>query len=108
MLAEPNSEVRTGVIAKVGFARMLGKLPHQIISTAPGGERLIQFDLNGQPVRGLHCVWKEGDGRHETVVSAWWRREQFGEDCPDNIDNAEQVRRWTLRWDKNVTIVAES
>ena len=108
VLQESNAEVRTAIIAKIGFARMLGKLPHKLISTAPGGEELIEFNINNAPVRGLHCIWEEGDGRHETVIPVWWREEQFGNDCPDNINDAEQVRRWTLGWPHDARVVAES
>ena len=109
VLNEKNAEVRTAVIAKMGFARLLGKLPHRTISWSPHGEELIEFDLNGSPVRGLHCKWEEAGGLHETVIPVWWRREQFGADCPDNIDDAEQVRLWTFGLKPNqIKIVAES
>ncbi len=115
VLKEPNAQVRMAVISKVGFARMLGKLPHKKISEAPNrrgvqrNDELIEFDLGGNNlVRGLHVWWKEKSGEEkETVIPVWRIKDQFGPDCPDNIDDVEQVRRWMMRLPRNAEIVEE-
>src|SRR5439155_4357508 len=77
-----------------------------------GSSDVLTWPRSGGPEqhfsRGIHCKWEEKDGLHETVIPVWWRREQFGAECPDNIGDCEQVRRWTLGWGKDVQIVRES
>jgi hypothetical protein len=36
------------------------------------------------------------------------RAKQFGDDCPENVNNCEQVRRWTLGWPKEAMSMAKS
>ena len=76
-----------------------------------GSSDVLTWPRSGGPEqhfsRGIHCKWEEKDGLHETVIPVWWRREQFGAECPDNIGDCEQVRRWTLGWGKDVQIVRE-
>ena len=115
ILKEPNAQVRMAVISKIGFARMLGKLPHKVISSSRNtrgvnrDDALIEFALgNNLITRGLHVWWKEKSGEEkETVIPVWRTKEQFGADCPDNIDDCEQVRRWAMRLPGNVEIVTE-
>ena len=115
ILKEPNAQVRMAVISKVGFARILGKMPHKVISTNPNmrglerSDELIEFNLgDGNTVRGLHVLWREKSGEEkENVIPVWRTREQFGEDCPDNINDCEQVRRWVMRLPKDAEIVEE-
>jgi hypothetical protein len=33
---------------------------------------------------------------------------QFGEDYPENVNDCEQVRRWTLGWPKEALAVVET
>jgi hypothetical protein len=47
-------------------------------------------------------------GAKETMLSVLRRAAQFGEDCPDNINDCEQVRRWTLGWAREAIAVAET
>jgi hypothetical protein len=47
-------------------------------------------------------------GKKETVLPVPRTKEQFGYDYPDNINDCEQVRRWTLSWPKDVAVVAET
>ena len=63
---------------------------------------LLEFDLgNGVVIRGLKVCW---DDKHErgkqTIIPVPRTREQYAsvdaDAIPDNIDDAEQVRRWTL------------
>ena len=108
LLKEPNAQVRMAIIGKVGFYRLIRHLKTEEISRSPTGNKLITIDLGGQTIRALHLTWEERDGLHETVLPVPSRRDQFGADCPNNIDDFEQVRRWTLGWDMNVNIMAES
>jgi len=48
-------------------------------------------------------LWRKGD-----CDTSPRTRRQFGQDCPDNINDCEQVRRWTLGWPKDVEILAET
>ncbi len=108
VLKEQNAQVRMAVINKIGFARMLGKLPHKVVSEQVGNS-LIEFDLNGQPIRALHLRWAvKGGEAEETVLPVWRTKEEFGQDGPDDPDDFEQVRRWTLGVGKNDTIIFES
>ena len=108
VLKEQNAQVRMAVINKIGFARMLGKLPHKVVSEQVGNS-LIEFDLNGQPIRALHLRWAvKGGEAEETVLPVWRTKEEFGQYGPDDPDDFEQVRRWTLGVGKNDTIIFES
>ena len=115
VLKESNAQIRMAVISKIGFAQMLGKLPHKIISRAVNprlrerNNELIEFALgNGMQVRGLHLFWKENSGEEkETVIPVWRTKEQFGEDTPDDINDCEAVRRWVMGLPKEAVIVEE-
>jgi hypothetical protein len=36
------------------------------------------------------------------------RRSYFGDDVPEDIDDCEQVRHWTLGWPKEALAIAET
>ena len=115
ILTEQNAQVRMAVISRVGFARLMGKIPHKVISTSPNRrgltekkDELLEFDLGNLLVRGLHLAWREKSGEDkETVIPVWRTKEQFGPNCPDNINDCEQVRRWVMGLNKNAEIVTE-
>jgi hypothetical protein len=59
---------------------------------------LIEFRIKGvQFLRALHIRWQDKTGQKETVIPVPSRRSEFGPDCPEDIDNCEQVRRWDGR-----------
>jgi len=69
---------------------------------------LIEFDLgNSLTVRALHLNWIDRFSRKETVLPVPRTREQFGNDCPANINDCESVRLWTLGLDKGGEILEE-
>ncbi|HEV8724457.1 MAG TPA: hypothetical protein VGW77_27885 [Candidatus Binatia bacterium] len=108
VLQERNAEVRLALISKVGFSRLLGTVRHWTISEAHGNS-LIEFRIKGiQFLRALHVSWQDKTGQKETVLPVPSRRSEFGADCPDDIDDCEQVRRWTLGWPKEAMAVAET
>jgi hypothetical protein len=108
VLAERNAEARMAIISKIGFVKLLTSARHWTISEA-NGNRLIEFRVKGtQLVRALHLKWRDKTGDKETVLPVPNRRSYFGADCPDDIDDCEQVRRWTLGWPKEALAVAET
>jgi hypothetical protein len=107
VLRERNAEIRAVVISKIGFQRLFRKLKYRLISKA-NGNSLIEFRVRDLTVRGLHLVWVDKHGKKETVLPVPRTKEQFGYDYPDNINDCEQVRRWTLSWPKDVAVVAET
>lgn len=112
VLGERNAEVRLAVISRVGFRRLLDTQRYWVISSA-GGNSLIEFRLgtterNTQFVRALHLNWQDKTGQKETLIWVPRERTEFGDDCPDDIDDCEQVRRWTLGWPKEAIAVAET
>jgi hypothetical protein len=108
VLQEPNAEVRLALINKVGFSRLVGTVRHWTISEAQGNS-LIEFRIKGvQFVRALHVRWQDKTGQKETVIPVPTRKSEFGLDCPEDIDDCEQVRRWTLGWPKEAIAVAET
>jgi hypothetical protein len=107
LLRERNAEIRAAVISKIGFQRLIRKLKYKLISKA-NGNSLIEFHLRDVRVRALHLVWVDKNSKKETVLPVPRTKEQFGYDYPDNINDCEQVRRWTLGWPKDVTVVAET
>ncbi|MGH7844511.1 MAG: DUF6745 domain-containing protein [Candidatus Binatia bacterium] len=108
VVEERNAEVRLTLINKIGFSRLLGTVRHWTISEA-NGNRLLEFRVKGtQLVRGLHVKWRDKTGEKETIIPVPSRRSYFGEDCPADIDDCEQVRRWTLGWPKDALAVAET
>jgi len=107
VLRERNAEIRAAVISKIGFQRLFRKLKYRLISKA-NGNSLIEFRVRDLTVRALHLVWVDKHGKKETVLPVPRTKEQFGYDYPDNINDCEQVRRWTLSWPKDVAVVAET
>jgi len=108
VLEERNAEVRLALISKIGFTRLLGTVRHWTISEA-NGNRLVEFRVKGtQLVRGLHVKWRDKTGEKEMIIPVPHRRSYFGNDVPDDIDDCEQVRRWTLGWPKEAMAVAET
>jgi hypothetical protein len=108
VLEERNAQVRMALLNKIGFTRLLGTARHWTISEA-NGNRLIEFRVKGtQFLRCLHLRWRDKVGEKETVIPVPSRRSYFGNDCPADIDDCEQVRRWTLGWPKEALAIAET
>lgn len=108
VLQERNSEVRLALITKVGFSKLLGTVRHWTISEA-NGNSLLEFRIKGvQFLRALHVKWQDKTGQKETVLPVPSRKSEFGPDCPEDIDDCEQVRRWTLGWPREALAVAET
>lgn len=76
----------------------IGRRPREESSRGPGPER----------IRLLHVTWQDKTGSKETAIPVPRTMRQFGRDCPDDINDCEQVRRWTLGWPKDVEILAET
>lgn len=74
------------------------------------GNSLIELKLGQRRdfVRFLHITWQDKTGSKETVIPVPRTKRQFGRDCPEDINDCEQVRRWTLGWPKDVEILAET
>lgn len=107
-LKETNSSVRMAVIQKVGFLRLKSQIPNKLISKTDSAD-LLEFKLGGLNVRGLHVKWKDKFNTSlETIIPVPNSKEKFGEDCPDDINDAEQVRRWTLLTGKQDEFVVET
>lgn len=111
LLKERNSDIRTAVLHKIGFARLLAHAKYKVISRANGNE-LIDLQL-GLPrwntqLRVLRLRWKDKTGEKETLLQVPQYVRDFGSDCPDNIRDCEQVRRWTLGWPKEALAIAET
>lgn len=99
------------VIKKIGFARLLATTRNRIVSEVEGNS-LIEFKLgigegHNQYLRALRLKWQDKTGAKETMPVPRLAR-QFGEDCPENVNDCEQVRRWTLGWPKEAMAVAET
>jgi hypothetical protein len=126
ILAEPNAEIRTALIAKYGFDRLLRNVRHRTISKRKGNS-LVEFTIHRKEtesesgetetrrrerplrLRALHLTWRDKTGRKETVLPVPRMVTQFGRnDRPRNINDCEQVRRWTLGWPKEAIAVAET
>jgi hypothetical protein len=112
ILKEPNAEVRGVALRKFGLERLLSTAKHRIVSEA-GGNSLIEFKLRVGPsyneyLRALRLKWQDKTGDKETMLPVPRLARQFGEDCPENINDCEQVRRWTLGWPKEALAVAET
>ena len=52
----------------------------------------------------LSLPWQDKTGEKETMLPVPRLARQFGEDCPDNVNDCEQVRRWTLGWPKEALV----
>jgi hypothetical protein len=112
ILRELNSEVRGVVLRKFGLSRLLSTAKHRIVSEA-GGNSLIEFKLkigehNNEYLRALRVRWQDKTGDKETLLTVPRLARQFGDDCPPDINDCEQVRRWTLGWPKEALAVAET
>lgn len=108
VLEQRNAEVRLTLISKIGFQQLFGAVRHWTISEA-NGNALLEFRVKGtQLVRVLRLKWRDKTGDKETIIPVPSRRSYFGDDCPDDIDDCEQVRRWTLGWPKEAMVMAES
>lgn len=112
VIQEKNSDVRSAVLHKIGFERLLTRTKHRVISQANGNE-LLEFKLHLGPshneyFRALRLRWQDKTGAKETLLPVPRQMRHFGADCPDNIRDCEQVRRWTLGWPKEALAVAET
>lgn len=110
VLQERNADVRMAVLSKIGWVKIVKKLSSRVISKGPDGRsELIEFPIDGMLRRGLHVFWREADGEHETLIPVPRTREEFGERCPNNRDDFEQVRLWTFGLNpKDIKIIGES
>jgi hypothetical protein len=105
------------LMQKFGFRRLKGIVKHRRISEA-NGNALIEFKIPAHDekswrnphlhFRVLHVTWHDKNGEKETVIPVPRLARQFGDECPDNTNDCEQVRRWTLNWPKEVVAVAET
>jgi hypothetical protein len=106
-----STDMRMAIIKKIGFTRLLATTRHRSISEADGNS-LIEFKLGEKApylyLRALHLKWQDKTGEKETMLPVPRMASQFGEDCPENIHDCEQVRRWTLGWPKEAIAVAET
>lgn len=111
IINERNSAVRMVVMEKFGFARLLASTKNRVISEAAGNE-LIEIKLRVQEhnerFRVLRLRWQDKIGQKETLLPVPRLRAQFGKDVPDDVDDCEQVRRWTLGWSKEALAIAET
>jgi hypothetical protein len=107
-LAEDNATVRMAIIQKCGFLRLKNQIPNKLISKTNSAD-LLEFDLQGMKVRGLYVRWKDKyDAPLETIISVPRTKTQFGEDCPEDVNDAEQVRRWTLHMKPEERLIVET
>ena len=98
VMKEKNAEIRTAVIKRCGFNHFRKHLKSKTISSKNNNE-LLEFDLDdGMIVRGLLVRWKDKHDEKETVIPVPKTRDQFESSglIPDNIDDCEHVRLWTL------------
>ena len=103
-----NSDMRMAIIKKIGLTRLLATAKHRVISEAHGNS-LIEFKLGDYLyLRALRLKWQDKTGPKETMLTVPRLARQFGEGCPDNIRDCEQVRRWTMGWPKEAIAVAET
>jgi hypothetical protein len=111
VLQEKNNEIRMAVLRKFGFNRLLSRVPNRVISRA-GDNALIQLKYGDKTwptyFRVLHLKWHDKTGPKETILPVPRTLREFGADRPDNINDCEQVRRWTLGWPKEALAVAET
>jgi hypothetical protein len=120
VMKEQNAEVRSALIGKIGFERLLKTARYRTVSQHHGN-RLIEFKFAGQQwrskehpridtlrFRALHLKWRGKTGDRETMLPVPRTLGQFGADRPANVNDCEQVRRWTLGWPKEALAVAET
>ena len=107
-LSETNAEIRMAVIQKCGFQHFKKHLPTKTISQGHNCD-LLEFKLgNDMLVRGLHVRWTDKHASKETIIPVPGIKENFGVDCPDNINDCEQVRRWTLKLKQTDNLIMET
>jgi len=88
--------------------------PEVVVVSQANGNSLLEIGIGKREwhrdnfIRFLHLKWQDKFGAKETVIPVPRRRREFGEDCPENINDCEQVRRWTLGWPKEAMAVAET
>jgi hypothetical protein len=114
---EENSAVRMALIQKFGFRRLMDTVKYRRISEA-NGNALIEFKIPSPGesrwqnrhlnFRVLHVTWQDKTGDKETVIPVPRLARHFGDECPENVNDCEQVRRWTLGWPKEAIAVAET
>jgi hypothetical protein len=113
VIKEENAAVRMAVIEKFGFRHLMDIMKYRRISEA-NGNALLEFALpahgNSESMRFrvLYVKWRDKTGERETMLPVPRLARQFGEDCPENVNDCEQVRRWTLGWPKEAMAVAET
>ena len=117
VMEEENSAVRMAIIQKFGFARLLETVHHRIVSQN-GGNSLIECTLKPQTksrwqnvtvrLRLLHLRWRDKTGEKETFLPVPRLMREFRQDAPADVDDCEQVRRWTLGWPKEAIALAET
>ena len=105
------------LIQKFGFRRLMDTVKHRRISVS-NGNALLEFKIPRQTgsrwdnpnlqFRVLHVTWRDKTGDKETVIPVPRLARQFGDECPEDINDCEQVRRWTLGWPKEAIAVAET
>lgn len=107
-LTSENATIRLFIIQKCGFLRLKNQIPNTLISKTDSAE-LLEFNINNIKVRGLHVKWTDKHGLVlETIIPVPRTKTQFSDNCPDNIDDAEQVRRWTLGLCSNESLIKET
>ena len=114
MIKEQNAAVRLAIIKKFGFRRLMDTIRYRIVSTADGNS-LMEFTIHPTGkrswvprFRALQLTWQDKTGAKETFLPVPRLARQFGEDCPEDVNSCEQVRRWTLGWSKEAMAVAET
>jgi hypothetical protein len=120
IMQEQNAGIRSALIAKLGFERLMKKAHYRIVSKYRGNA-LIEFKFPGRRwiseqepnietiwFRALHLKWRDKTGERETILPVPRTLRQFGNDRPANPNSCEQVRRWTLGWPKEAMAVAET
>jgi hypothetical protein len=117
VMKEENSAVRMAIIQKFGFTRLLETVRHRVVSKR-GGNSLIEFTLKPETesrwnnmtmrLRLLQLKWQDKTGEKETLLPVPRLMREFGQDAPEDVNDCEQVRRWTLGWPKKAIAVAET
>lgn len=114
MIKERNAAVRLAIIKKFGFRRLMDTIRYRVISRADGNS-LMEFTIHPTGkrswvprFRALQLTWQDKTGAKETFLPVPRLARQFGEDCPEDVNSCEQVRRWTLGWSKEAMAVAET
>ena len=115
VMKESNAEIRMAVIRKCGFAHFKNNLKHKVISASNGNE-LIEFELEGAKVRGLKVSWLDKHSFKETILPVARTKSEFEEWAfqmgvdfiPDDIDDCEQVRKFTVKMRPSESFLIET